>query len=107
MDLGECLERDGAFIEENIKTVWCYCVSGILEMQEEERGKKKASWGLGWGGQGRNMHSEAQIDAKQLLNSCKVEQLLGRRGARDGGDGGRKDQVGETERPRGHVEILD
>lgn len=29
-------------------------------------------------GQGRNLHSEAQIDAKQLLNSCKVEQLLGR-----------------------------
>lgn len=34
-------------------------------------------------GQGRNLHSEAQIDAKQLLNSCKVEQLLGRRGERD------------------------
>lgn len=53
------------------------------------------------------MHSEAQIDAKQLLNSCKVEQLLGRRGERDGGDGGKKDQDRETERPRGHVEILD
>ena len=35
-------------------------------------------------GQGRNLHSEAQIDAKQLLNSCKVEQLPGRRGERDG-----------------------
>lgn len=52
-------------------------VSGILEMQEEreeersERGEED--------GQGRNLHSEAQIDAKQLLNSCKVEQLLGRR----------------------------
>lgn len=36
--------------------------------------------------QGRNLHSEAQIDAKQLLNSCKVEQLLGRWRERDGGD---------------------
>lgn len=105
MDLRECLERDGVFIEENIKAVWCYCVSGILEMQEEER-KKESERGEE-DGQGRNMHSEAQIDAKQLLNSCKVEQLLGRRGERDGGDGGKKDQDRETERPRGHVEILD
>lgn len=35
--------------------------------------------------QGRNLHSEAQIDAKQLLNSCEVkQQLLGRQGRRDG-----------------------
>lgn len=75
-------------------------------------------------GQGRNLHSEAQIDAKQLLNSCKVEQLLGRRETRertresDGGDEGMNDQERERERdreterqtdngPRGHVEKLD
>lgn len=73
MDLRERLEE---FIEENIKAVWCYCVSGILEMQEEER-KARRKWEEE-DGQGRNLHSEAQIDAKQLLNSCKVEQLLGR-----------------------------
>ena len=37
MDLRERLEGDSLFIEENIKAVWCYSVSGILEMQEEER----------------------------------------------------------------------
>ncbi len=37
MDLRERLEGDSLFIEENIKAVWCYCVSCILEMQEEER----------------------------------------------------------------------
>lgn len=62
------------------------------------RGKRK--WGVGGGGQGRNLHSEAQIDAKQLLNSCKVEQLPGRRGERDGGDEGMKDQEKETGRQR-------
>ena len=41
------------------------------EREEEER-------------QGRNLPSEAQINAKQLLNSCKVEQLLGSRRERDG-----------------------
>ncbi|KAF0041231.1 hypothetical protein F2P81_007129 [Scophthalmus maximus] len=42
MDLGERLEGDSIFIEENIKAVWCDCVSGILEMQEEgERGRNK------------------------------------------------------------------
>lgn len=44
------------------------------------------------------MHSEAQIDAKQLLNSCKVEQLLGRRGRMSGGDEGMRDEEGERER---------
>lgn len=58
------------------------------------RGREEREWGGGIkksereeeeeDGQGRNLHSEAQIDAKQLLNSCKVEQLLGRRGERDG-----------------------
>lgn len=48
MDLRECLERDGVFIEENIKAVWCYCVSGILEMQEEERKKESERGGGGW-----------------------------------------------------------
>lgn len=81
----------------------------FLEMQEKER---KREVGRG-GSQGRNLHSEAQIDAKQLLNSCKVEQLLGRRGKRNGGDEGMKDQERETgrqretERPRGRVEIFD
>lgn len=32
----ERLEGESLFIEENIKAVWCYCVSGILEMQEED-----------------------------------------------------------------------
>lgn len=59
--------------------------------------------------QGRNLHSEAQIDAKQLLNSCKVEQLLWRRGKGGRGDEGMRDEEREreTERPRGRVEILD
>lgn len=43
---------------------------GEREKEKSEREEKD--------GQGRNLHSEAQIDAKQLLNSCKVEQLLGR-----------------------------
>ena len=55
------------------------CASGILEVHEAERGERKC----GPRGQGGNLHAEAQIDAKQLLNSCKVEQLLGRRGERD------------------------
>lgn len=82
----------------------------FLEMQEKER---KREVGRGGGSQGRNLHSEVQIDAKQLLNSCKVEQLLGRRGERNGGDEGMKDQERETgrrretERPKGRVEILD
>lgn len=75
MDLRERRGGDSLFIEENIKAFWCYCVSGILEMQEEERNKEVRGEE---DGQGRNLHSEAQIDAKQLLNSCKVEQLLGR-----------------------------
>lgn len=66
----------------------------FLEIQEKER-KKEVERG---GSQGRNLHSEAQIDAKQLLNSCKVEQLLGRRGERNGVDEGMKDQERETER---------
>lgn len=41
MDLRERYEGDGLFIEENIKAVWCYCVSGILEMQEEARKEGK------------------------------------------------------------------
>lgn len=70
--------------------------------EEKEEEKEEHS-------QGRNLHSEAQIDAKQLLNSCKVEQLLGRRGKRSGGDEGMRDEEREreTERPRGRVEILD
>lgn len=32
----ERLEGESLFIEENIKAVWCYCVSGIFEMQEED-----------------------------------------------------------------------
>ncbi len=51
-------------------------------------------------GQGGNLHSEAQIDAKQLLNSCKVEQLLGRRGERDGEDEGMNDQEGGRQADR-------
>lgn len=56
-------------------------------------------------GQGRNLHSEAQIDAKQLLNSCKVEQLLGRQGERERwGDEGMNDQ--ERHRQKGPGEML-
>jgi len=46
---------------------------GVMKSEREEKD-----------GQGINLHSEAQIDAKQLLNSCKVEQLLGRQEERDG-----------------------
>lgn len=42
-----------------------------VEMMEEEDG------------QGRNLHADAQIDAKQLLNSCNVEHLLRRQEERD------------------------
>lgn len=50
MDLGERLEGDSLFIEENIKALWRYCVSGILEMREEgEEGEVKSD------GQGRNL----------------------------------------------------
>lgn len=87
------------------------CVWHLRNARGREEGREGGvkSEGGEEDGQGRNLHSEAQIDAKQLLNSCKVEQLLGRRGWRDGGDEGMNDQVRErqTQRPTGHVEILD
>lgn len=75
----------------------------FLEVHEQERKEEVGSWLGGWGGglneegrsQGRNLHS--QIDAKQLLKSCKVEQLLGRRGKMSGGDEGMRDEERESE----------
>lgn len=106
-------ETNASAIEENIKDAWSCRVSGLLRQarEGEEEGSGKV---MGWGGrlvdgeveeveeeehsQGRNLHSEAQMDAKQLLNSCKVEQLLGRRGKRSGGDEGMRDEERERER---------
>lgn len=52
MDLRERLEGDTLFIEENIKAVWCYCESGILEMQERDRKRKDGSESGGRKGKG-------------------------------------------------------
>ena len=64
------------------------CLASVMKEKErrEQREREEEEEEEEEVGQGRNVHSEAQIDAKQLLNSCKVEQLLGRRGERDGGD---------------------
>lgn len=67
-------------------------------MLEEEKEEERS--------QGRNLHSEAQIDAKQLLNRCKVEQLLGRRGKMSGGDEGMRDEERGSERGRGPGDVL-
>lgn len=73
------------FTEESVKAAWCHSVSGI-STERGRKGRGKSEQEEEEVGQGRNLHSEAQIDAKQLLNSCKVEQLLGRQRERDGGD---------------------
>lgn len=73
--------------------------------REGKRGEETKSEQEEEDGQGRNLHSEAQIDAKQLLNSCKVEQLLGRRGERDGEMKGWTIK-GETDREGGPGEML-